>query len=340
MSEASEHPTRRAVVVGGGEISRVHLRALAGMGVEVAAVVDHDAERAQRAAAPLGAAAHTDLDAALTDGGVGPVDVVHVCTPHDQHLPVVLAALARGTHVLVEKPLAHTLADAERVVAAAEAGSRKVGVVLQNRYNATTRAMKEVLAGGSLGPVLGASATVVWSRTADYYAGKRWAGQRPRSGGGVLINQAIHTVDLVQWLLGPVTSVSGRAFRLLPIDGVDVEDTAAIAMTHAGAHGAEVRSTFFATAANAVNEPVTIDVTCERGSLSLRGDLTVTDAQGGETVVSDSPAVAGAPAYWGRSHEALIGDFYARLDEPEPFWIGPREALEAQRILSEVYARS
>lgn len=325
-------------MVGTGDISRVHLTALASMGVEVAAVVDHDVEHAARAGEPLGAAAYPDVTSALaaTD-----VDVVHVCTPHDQHLPVALAAIERGVHVLIEKPLAHTLEDAERIVAAAETATGKVGVCLQNRYNATTRMMKDVLDGGSLGRVLGGSATVVWSRTADYYAGKRWAGQRPRSGGGVLINQAIHTVDLVQWLLGPASSVVGRSFRLLPIDGVDVEDTAVIAMTHRSPLGTEeVRSTLFATGAHAVNEPVTIDIACERGSLSLRGDLTVTDADGDSIVISDTPPTSDAPAYWGRSHEALIGDFYARLDDPEPFWIGPREALAAQRILAEVYAQS
>lgn len=334
MSE--QQRTRRAAVVGAGDISRVHVTALTGLGVEVAAVVDHDLSRAQRWAGDLGATAYPDVTAALAGTEV---DVVHVCTPHDEHLPVALAALEGGAHVLVEKPLAHTLADAERLVAAAQASTAKVGVCLQNRYNPTSQAMKDVLSGGSFGAVLGGSATVVWSRTADYYATKPWAGQRPRSGGGVLINQAIHTVDLVQWLLGPVTSIAGRAFRLLPIDGVDVEDSAAMALTHRSGD-AEVRSTVWATAANAVNHPVTVDIVCERGSLSLRGDLTVTDADGAATVISDTPPSSDAPSYWGRSHEALIGDFYARLDDEQPFWIGPREALEAQRILDTVYAQS
>lgn len=327
----------KAAVVGAGDISRIHLAALTDLGVSVAAVVDGDLARAAERAETVGAAAYSDVATMLAEHAV---DVVHVCTPHDQHLPVARDALAAGAHVLVEKPLAHTLADAERLLDAASTASSKVGVCLQNRYNPTSRAMKEILDGGELGGVLAASATVVWSRSAGYYAAKPWAGQRVHSGGGVLINQAIHTIDLVQWLLGPVTALAGRATRLVPIDGVDVEDTATFTMVHQVAGAGEVRSTMWATNANAIDQPVTVEITCERGSLSLRGDLTVTDASGATTVVSDSPPSSDAPAYWGRSHEELIADFYARLGDPEPFWIGPREAMVAQRVLAEVYAQS
>jgi UDP-N-acetyl-2-amino-2-deoxyglucuronate dehydrogenase len=330
----TETPT--AAVVGAGDISGVHLDALAALGVRVAAVVDRDLERASSRAAASGATPYPDVETMLASTDV---DVVHVCTPHDEHLPVALAAIAAGRHVLVEKPLAHTLDAAKQLVAAAETAPGKVGVCLQNRYNPTSRAMKAALDDGGLGPVLAGSATVVWSRPEAYYAAKRWAGERTHSGGGVLINQAIHTIDLLQWLLGPVSSVAGRAARLLPIDGVDVEDTATFAMTHRSGE-AEVRSTMWATAANAINQPVTLDVACESGSLSLRGDLTITDADGVATIVSDAPPSGAGPAYWGASHAALISDFYARLDDPEPFWISPREALASQWILSEVYAQS
>lgn len=328
----------RAAIVGAGDISRVHLGALRGLGVEVAAIVDGDLGRAAERAEPVGAATFPDVEAML---GSLAVDVVHVCTPHDQHLPIVRSALAAGSHVLVEKPLAHTLADAERLVEAAEASAQKVGVCLQNRYNPTSVAMKQAVDGGALGRVVAGSATVVWSRKAGYYAAKPWAGRTERAGGGVLINQAIHTIDLLQWLIGPVSGVAGQAMRLIPIDGVDVEDTATFTMTHRVDDGAaDVRSTMWATNANEVDQPVTIDLTCERGTLSLRGDLLITDADGGTRVVTDNPPSSDAPAYWGRSHEELIADFYARLGEAEPFWIGPREAIKAQRVLAEVYAQS
>ena len=328
---------RRAVVAGAGDISRVHLTALRKLGVEVAAVVDPDESRARERAAEAGAAASTDLESVLARGDI---DVVHVCTPHDQHAPVALAAIGAGAHVLLEKPVAHRLAEAEKLAEAAAAAPVRVGVCFQNRYNGTSRAMKEVLDGGGLGPVVAATATVAWSRTGAYYRLKPWAGQSEHSGGGALINQSIHTIDLLQWLVGPVRDVSGRAYQLLPIPGVDVEDTATITMLHSPADGEPVRSAVWVTNTHAVNAPVTIDITCERGSLSLRGDLTITAADGSVSVVSDRPADPDVPSYWGLSHEALIGDFYAGLDSSEPFWISVADALPAQRILASVYGQS
>lgn len=326
----------RAAVVGAGDISAVHLAALTTLGIEVAAVVDHDLTVARRAGEPLGAAPLDDVGTALAEIGV---DVVHVCTPHDQHLPVVLAALDAGAHVLVEKPLAHRLEDAEALAAAAAAATTKVGVCLQNRYNPTSQELHRVLRSGELGRVLAASAAVTWSRPEPYYARKRWAGQGERAGGGALINQAIHTLDLLQWLLGPVTAVAGRAFRLRPIPGVDVEDTATLVLTHAPPSEPPVLSTMWATTAHAVVAPVQIDVTCERGSLHLRGELTIVGPSGIRTV-SDAAPDGGGPSYWGASHQALIADFYASLSAPGPFWIDPAAALPAQRILTEVYAQS
>ena len=329
--------TRRAVIVGAGDIARVHFGALSALGVEVVAVVDPDEQRALERAAAAGAVGSSDLDAVLA---AGDVDVVHVCTPHDQHAPVVLTALAAGVNVLLEKPLAHSLTDAQRIAAAAEAASVKVGVCFQNRYNPTSQAMRAALAGGTLGPILAATATVPWSRTGAYYAAKPWAGQSVRSGGGALINQSIHTIDLLQWLVGPVSDISGRAFQLEPIQGVDVEDTATLTMTHNPAGQPPVRSTMWVTNTNAINAPVTIDVQCEAGSLSLRGNLTVAEADGTTTVVSDDRPDSDTPSYWGLSHQALIEDFYAQLERPEPFWIAPVDALPAQQILNQVYEQS
>lgn len=328
---------RRAVVVGAGDISRVHIDALTALGIEVAAVVDLDEQRANDRAASVGSLGTTDLGAVLA---AGDIDVVHVCTPHDQHAPVALAALAAGVNVLLEKPLANTLAEADRIAAAAAAAGVKAGVCFQNRYNPTVSAMRAALDSGDLGPIRAASATVAWARTGEYYAAKPWAGQSHRSGGGALINQSIHTIDLLQWLVGPVTEVSGRAFQLHPIPGVDVEDTAAFTLVHTQPEGEPVRSTMWATNTNATNSPVTLDILCERGRLSLRGDLTIVGADGSTSVVSDDPPDATTPSYWGLSHKALIADFYATLEGPEPFWISPADALPAQRILAGVYEQS
>jgi predicted dehydrogenase len=321
-----------AAVIGCGDVSVVHFEAIAALdGSELVAVCDVDPDTAARAAERYGVpgfASHTDLLSTIRP------DVVHIATPHDQHVQPAIDSLAAGVNVVVEKPVAHIPSEAERLVAAAEQpGAPKIAVCFQNRYNATSQAMAELLGSGALGPVIGGSASVCWSRRPAYYASRPWRGQLDRSGGGVLINQAIHTVDLLQWLLGEVQEVRGRASRLA-IDGVDIEDTAQIVLDHSGG----ARSVFFATNANATDSPVTLEIVTESAELFLRRDLTVRYADGRVEVVEERKAASGGRAYWGVSHQALIGDFYARLGDPEPFWIGPREGAKSLDILSRVYA--
>ena len=174
----------------------------------------------------------------------------------------------------------------------------------------------------------------MWTRTPDYYRAKPWRGRWATAGGGLLINQAIHTLDLVQWLVGDVVGVQGHASTRQHV--VEVEDTAELLLTHDGG----ARSLVFGSLANVVHAPVTIDITAERGALSIRGDLTITHADGRVRTVAERRSPSNGRSYWGVSHEALIRDFYARLGEDEPFWISPREATKALRVLTEVYAQS
>lgn len=321
----------RVALIGPGTVSVVHLAAIEKLGPELGAelVGICDSRRDHR----------EFLD------DVRP-DVVHICTPHDRHVQIATDALERGVHVLLEKPVANTVSEADRLAAAAkDHPDVKIGVCLQNRYNATSRAAYDLLLSGSLGPVAGASASVLWHRGEAYYAAKPWRGMRSRAGGGVLINQAIHTLDLLQWLLGDVTAIAGHAGRYGGASG-DVEDTAHLLLDHA--HSAQsgpardsvapgARSVFFATTTNAVDSPVTIEIVAERATLLLRGDLTVAYADGRvETVAELLPGGEGR-SYWGASHELLIADFYRSLADPEPFWIGPREALKAQHLIDEIY---
>jgi UDP-N-acetyl-2-amino-2-deoxyglucuronate dehydrogenase len=321
-----------AAVIGCGDVSVVHFESIEALDdSELVAVCDVDPDTAARAAERYGVPSfptHTELLAAMRP------DVVHIATPHDQHVQPAIDCLAAGVHVVVEKPVAHTRSEAERLVAAAEEpGTPKIAVCYQNRYNATSQAIVNLLASGELGSAIGGSASVCWSRRPEYYRSRPWRGQRERSGGGVLINQAIHTVDLLQWLLGEVQQVRGRASRLA-IDGVDIEDTAEIVLDHSGG----ARSVFFATNANATDSPVTLEIVTEGAELFLRRDLTVRYADGRVEVVHERHATSGGRSYWGISHRLLIADFYARLADPGPFWIGPREAAKSLDILSRVYA--
>lgn len=324
----------RVAVIGCGDVSAVHFEAIAKLdGAELVGVCDTDPGRLAAAVASFGVIGFSEHRSLLEE--LQP-DVVHITTPHDQHASVAADSLERGVNVILEKPLAHTAAEARRLVKASRSSSAKIAVCFQNRYNATAQAMHALLAGGELGEILGATATVMWQRNADYYRNRPWRGTWAGGGGGVMMNQAIHTVDLLQWLVGEVVSVTGNASSRILGTAIEVEDTAEFVTVHA--NGA--RSAFYATLANAVNAPVTLDVVTEKATLSLRGDLTVTYSDGRVEVVPERAAPSGGRAYWGASHELLINDFYGRLEDDGPFWIDAREAEKSLAIVKEIYRQS
>ena len=322
----------RTVVVGCGDISSVHLAAIRDLDdAELVAVCDADGDRAEATAAAHGVPAYTEHEEMFA---VIKPDVAHICTPHDRHAPLAIAAIGRGIHVVLEKPVANTVAEGQRVLDASRSRPDvKVAVCFQNRYNRAAHEAHRLIAGGHLGAVRGASATVAWHRTPEYYSRAPWRGQRARSGGGVLINQAIHTLDLLQWFLGPVAKVSSRIGTLALGDVIDVEDTAQLVMDHENGS----RSVLFTTLANTVDSPVTIEIDTEHARLLIRGDLVVTYADGRTEVVEERRATTTGRAYWGVSHELLVADFYRTLRHPEPFWIGPAEGLAALAVLDQVY---
>jgi predicted dehydrogenase len=323
-----------AAVIGCGDVSVVHLQAIDKLdGVDLVGVCDIDQDRAAATAERYGVPQFTDHRQLLT--AVRP-DVAHVCTPHDQHTQVAIDCLDAGVAVLLEKPVAHTVTEADRLIDAARRRPHvKVGICLQNRYNTATRAAHDLLRSGRLGTVRGGSATVLWHRDAAYYRSRPWRGRRDRSGGGVLINQAVHTLDLMEWLLGDVVRVRGHAGRYA-LDDIDVEDTAGVLLDHAGG----ARSVVFATVGNVADSPVTIEIVTERAVLLIRGDLTVNHADGRIDTVAEPVVSTGGRAYWGASHELLIADFHRTLTEPEPFWISPREGARSLRLIDQVYRQN
>ena len=330
--------TVRIGVIGCGDVSVVHFEAIRDIeGLELVGVADTDPQALARAVEATGVPGFASTQELID--GVGP-DAVHVTTPHDAHIDPSLTALAAGVHVLQEKPLAHTLEEGRRLVdavAAAPADGPKVGICFQNRYNLASQRLHEMLGSGELGAVRGAWASVVWTRSADYYRAKPWRGTWANSGGGLLINQAIHTLDLVQWLLGGVERTDGHVATRKYGDVIEVEDTAELLLHHGGG----ITTSFYATLTAPRHRPVEIELDCENAYVTLRGGtdggLTIHWADGRVDTVGERSVTSGGRSYWGVSHELLIRDFYARLDEPEPFWIGPGEAMASLEILKEAY---
>ena len=194
-------------IVGFGGIGQVHAAALEQCPeARVMAVARRHRDEAVAARFPR-VAWHTDYRALLRHDDIA---VVAICTPNGDHVKQALDALAAGKHVVVEKPLALSLADGERVVDEAHARGRLLAVMSQRRLEPQNRYLKALLEAGTLGtPVLGET-LVRWHRDRRYYDSAPWRGSRALDG-GVLLNQAIHAIDLLRWFLGPVESVTGFA---------------------------------------------------------------------------------------------------------------------------------
>jgi len=328
----------RVAVVGCGDIAAVHLAAiLAADAAELVGVCDVDDERRAAAAACGSCPGFPDLTAMLET--VAP-DVVHVCTPHHRHADLAAQCLAGGVSVLLEKPLAHTLDDGVRLAAAAEDSTAVLGVCFQNRYNDTARRLRDLLDDGGLGRILGARASLTWFRDAAYYARRDWRGRWATAGGGVLMNQAIHTLDLLQWFVGPVTDVRGTVATLALTDVIEVEDTAALRMRHRTPAGDTVGSVFYATNGHVENTPVTVEIITEHARLRLDADLTVTHGDGRVEVFQPATVTSGERAYWGASHGVLIEDFYRHVRADKRFWIDASAGLATLRVIQTAYQQT
>lgn len=230
----------RTAVIGCGKVGRIHARALADLAEsELVAVCDGQGERARDFAAQYGALAFEDPGTMFAQAGV---EAVCICTPHPAHRdPAVMAARA-GVHLLVEKPMAASLADCDAMIAAARESGVQLGVISQRRFYDPVKRLKAAIEAGKIGaPVLGTVLMLSW-RDEAYYRSDPWRGRLDTEGGGVLVNQAPHHLDLLGWFMGPVQQVNGACANLNH-PYIEVEDTAlAILHFRNGALGSIVTS--------------------------------------------------------------------------------------------------
>lgn len=338
-------------IIGCGKIANNHVKALSSLpGVTVTAVADVDLQRAQAFAETHGVpAAYDDVDAMLGSG----IDAVTVCTPHPAHEANVLAAAARGLDVLCEKPIAVDLAEADRMIEAADAAGVKFGVLFQRRLWPASQRIRAALDDRRLGAPITGSCTVRFRRDAEYFSDP-WRGRWDTEGGGVVINQAIHHIDLLQWFMGPAKRVFGRIATLAHGDFIEVEDTA-------------VATIEFVSGALAT---VHVSTTFDPG---LGAQVLVSDASGSTASVLEFPEGSGSLDIWslpgeesyaesltaahreGQPFDIPLGDIHAKLVEyhglqiadfveairadRQPLVTG-REARKSLEIISAIYESS
>ena len=254
-------------IIGTGMIAAFHAKAIAAMeGAVLAASLSRRAEQVEAFAAAHGGAAYTDLAAFLAHPGL---DAVAICTPSGAHLEPALAAAAAGKHVICEKPLEVTTARVDQmIIACREAGVMLAGI-FPRRFNPSTALLRQAVADGRFGRIASADAYVKWWRSQAYYDSGAWRGTWALDGGGALMNQSIHTVDLLLHVMGDVRSVRAET-RLVAHAGIEVEDTA-IAMLEfeSGALGVIQGTT---AAWSAQGHPAEVQITGESGSAFLSDD--------------------------------------------------------------------
>lgn len=221
----------RTAVIGYGKVAHLHAQALRSLPMsEFVAVCGRNAERAQAFAQQYGVAAFTSVHDMIEQADV---QAVVICTPHPAHAAPAVEAAALGAHVLVEKPLASTLADCDAMIAAAEQSGVKLGVVSQRRFYEPVQRVRAAIDAGKIGrPALGTVVMYGW-RDEAYYRSDPWRGQWIAEGGGVLVNQAPHQLDLLQWLMGPIDEVFGY-WDNLNHPAIEVEDTAVAVLRFKG----------------------------------------------------------------------------------------------------------
>jgi UDP-N-acetyl-2-amino-2-deoxyglucuronate dehydrogenase len=216
-------------IVGVGNIAPLHALAIQALPeAELVAVATRNAGRGKAFAEKYGGVWQSDYAELLQRPDV---DVVAICTPHDLHAPMTIAAARAGKHVLCEKPMARTAAECAAMVDACDRAGVTLGVVFQSRFEALSLQLKRLIDEGLLGRILWSSANTIWYRSDDYYRSGSWRGTWAHEGGGVLINQAIHAIDLMLWLTGTPDRVTARTRTLN--HAIEVEDGAIATLEYA-----------------------------------------------------------------------------------------------------------
>lgn len=324
----------RVGILGAGNISDTHARAARSIpGVEVVAVLGTTREKAERLAQD--AVAYDDLGKFLAHD---PMDLVAIGTPSGVHAQQAIAAVERGRHVLVEKPVDITTARVDSLIDAADRARVQVGVFFQDRLKPDVVRLKDLIASGTLGAPILVSGHVKWHRPPEYFAGSRWRGTWALDGGGALMNQGIHTVDLLQWLGGPIARISARTATRL--HKIEVEDTAAAVLEFAsGALGVLEAATSVYP-----GYPRRVEVTGSEGTAILEGDTLIgvnlrsPAAASVKTASAPTAAASTAVVADATPHRRVFEDFIAAIQSNRTPACDAREGRKSVAIVEAIYA--
>jgi predicted dehydrogenase len=329
-------------VVGCGMIANFHCKAVADIrGAKVVACYDTVPAAADRLAEQIGCAAYHDLNAMLADPGV---DVVTICTPSGAHMEPAVAAARAGCHVIVEKPLEVTLSRCDKIIdACAEAGVT-LATIFPSRFHESAQLLRRAVDQGRFGRLTIGDAYVKWYRTQQYYDSGAWRGTWQLDGGGAMMNQAIHSVDLLLWLMGPVAEITAHTATLAH-ERIEVEDVAmatlrfengalgVIEATTAAYPGALKRVEIHGSAGSAVLEEE--DITSWAFAQTTSRDKALLARMAGKTTTGGGAADPAAIGHHG--HTAMFKDVLKAIKSGSPPLIDGAEGRRSVEVILAIY---
>ncbi len=323
-------------IVGGGVIGPFHSKAIGDVkGARVVAVCDVVEAAAKKFGEEAGVDYYTDLSEMLKREDL---DVLDVCTPSGLHTRLGIAGAEAGKHVLVEKPIDITLERADALISACEKAGVKLGVIFQHRFDAATSKLKTAVDEGRFGKLVLGDAYVKWYRTQDYYDKGGWRGTWKYDGGGSLINQSVHTIDLQRYIMGDPAWVFGKIGVMT--HEIETEDLSlAILEFKNGARGVIEGSTSVYPGL-----PEKLEIHGEKGTAIIEGGKLVKWAIQGEEEVAeekvDTSAAAEASAITASSHALQIQDLVDAINEDRKPLVDGHEGRKALEVIMGIYESS
>lgn len=326
---------KKACIVGYGAIGPVHADAIDNVEyAELYAVCDTNADRAKLCTDKYGCISYCDFDEMLKDHNI---DVVHICTPHYLHKDMTISALAAGKDVVLEKPVAMNRAEFRELMDYVESNGKEKNlcIMLQNRTNACVVKMMDILRNDeTAGKLEGIIANLAWHRDEIYYDQDEWRGNWKYEGGGLLINQAVHLLDLMTYFGGDIDNVKSNISHWY-VKNIEVEDNAnALIRFKNGINGI-----FSATNCHSTNAPFYLELQFEHMTLRY-ADGVVYKICGDDIdiIERDNKAHIGK-AYWGNGHQRVIDAYYRSLHGEDAEFTGIRDSSNAMHLVYAMYEK-
>jgi predicted dehydrogenase len=326
-------------LIGAGMISSFHARSITELeGARLVAISSRGRVRGEKLANDFNVPFYPVYHEMLKRSDI---DVVNICTPSGMHMEPTLAAAAAGKHVMVEKPVEITLERADRMIEACDKAGVKLAVIFQNRFNRGASLLREAVNNGVLGRLVLGDAYVKWYRDQEYYNSVDWRGTLEGDGGAALINQSIHTIDLLQWIMGPVESIFGRIGTFTHT--IEGEDTGLAILTFKnGALGVIEGSTSIYP-----GFPERLEIHGEKGTIILEGGSVKTweiEGAGKKPAdLVDEPKAVGASSPMAipiDAHKAQIADMLDAVRSNRDPLVDGREAKKSLQIVRSIYRSS